>query len=663
MLYFIILMTCFTNTQFWLTQSLASLYRKPRLLSSLHQILESVSIVSHSIKHERKLEVVRMSNANPHSYLISGSGVWNVCVIDNIDFKQKSFAWGNIYDVTRSTTHAILRLVFQFTLPLNISLVTDETIELNENSFMIGRNKDADDVVQTLGNIIQQFLAFKNNHDGSFAFAQNFNIEIINKKITEIYNINVLCLLLANIVILEARDNPNNDDDVNKSCDQYFKDLNIPDNESIYICCDEAIFRRVMRYYIVNHKVRPLLGQWHTSKDMCSALLVTFSSYGIYNIAAKLGVKFLDKLEQVADYRSTCRVLDLIWNAVGCALYIYSKKNNIDFNTIMEKDNDLVKVWYCFFEWSSYWKGHRIGIRTGNALMQLKCLEAFALLFSTAGKNNYMKSIVQYLSIVAKYPRLQKLLSHIGSVNLTCEGHYYAFDEALETFGVKFIKQNITGNICDNETLKRQIKASQAERERMDLLIGEFTNDITISQTERAVNSRQEELWLLINSLVDAFESQIPTDHLLFKNYKELTSTGYKKLIESYESGKERLMQIYRQEVLHVESINTKGRRAKGVVVTKVKDIQEMNRVNKRRNQIESVSITSQSDFVSNPQPILPEPQNTLTTINNERPIKRTRHTNTNEEIEILNPYLANTNPTDNDTNLTLNALLCISDH
>ena len=295
--------------------------------------------------------------------------------------------------------------------------------------------------------------------------------------------------------------------------------------------------------------------------------------------------------------------------------------------------------------------------------MQLKCLEAFAPLFSTAGKNNYMKSVVQYLSIVAKYPRLQKLLSHIGSVNLTCEGHYYAFDEALETFGVKFIKQNITGNICNNETLKRQIKASQAERERMDLLIGEFTNDITISQTERAVNSRQEELWLLINSLVDAFESQIPTDHLLFKNYKELTSTGYKKLIESYESGKERLMQIYRQEVLHVKSINTKGQKAKGVVVTKVKDIQKMNRVNKRRNQIESVSITSQSDFVSNPQPILPEPQNTLTTINNERPIKRTRHTNTNEEIEILNPYLANTNPTDNDTNLTLNALLCISDH
>ena len=174
MLCSIILTACFTNTQFWLTRLLASLCKKLRLLSSLHQVLESVSIVSHSIKHERKLEVIRMSNANPYSYLISGSGVWNVCVIDNIDFKQKSFAWGNIYDVTRSTTHAILRLVFQFTLPFDISLITDETIELNEDNFMIGRNKDADDVMQSLGNIIQQFLAFENNYDGSFTFCSKF---------------------------------------------------------------------------------------------------------------------------------------------------------------------------------------------------------------------------------------------------------------------------------------------------------------------------------------------------------------------------------------------------------------------------------------------------------------------------------------------------------
>ncbi len=80
----------------------------------------------------------------------------------------------------------------------------------------------------------------------------------------------------------------------------------------------------------------------------------------------------------------------------------------------------------------------------------------------------------------------------------------------------------------------------------MDLLISKFTNDITILQTEYTVNNRQEKLWLLINSLVDAFESQILTNHLLFKNCNKLTFTDYKKLIESYKLEKERLIQIYR---------------------------------------------------------------------------------------------------------------------
>ncbi|RHZ78052.1 hypothetical protein Glove_168g330 [Diversispora epigaea] len=411
-----------------------------------------------------------------------------------------------------------------------------------------------------------------------------------------------------------------------------------------------------MHYYAINSKIRLLLGMWHTSKNMYSALLVTFSSYGIYNFAALLGVKFLDKLEQVVDYRSTCRVLNLIWSAVVYALYIYAKKNNINFNEIINSNNNLIKVWYCFFEWTSYWKGHRVGIRTGNTLMQLKCLEAFAPLFPTAGKNNYMKSVVQYLSIVTKYPNLLKLLHYAGSVNLTRDNYYFAFDEALETFGVKFIKQNIIGNVFDNEILKRQIKAAQTEHERMNLLIV---------------------MWTLIDSLTDAFENPISINHLLFKNCKELTTLGCKKLIESYEQEKQRLIQIYKQEVLYIEPIDTKGRRVKGIVVTKVKDIKE---TSKKRNQTETI-ITNTTPTVSNilissnisttlqsvSSKNLSNPQFTSqiisSTVNKERPTKRTRHIKISEKIEILTQYLANTNPIDNDTNLVLTSLLHISNH
>ena len=118
--------------------------------------------------------------------------------------------------------------------------------------------------------------------------------------------------LLPHIVILEAGDNPNNDEDIFAACEKYIEDLKLVEKETVEICCDEAIFRRVIKLHQKNSRIRPFLGQWHTSKDMCSALLTIFSSYGIYNLAAMLGVKFLDKLESVVDYRSTCRVLDLI---------------------------------------------------------------------------------------------------------------------------------------------------------------------------------------------------------------------------------------------------------------------------------------------------------------------------------------------------------------
>ena len=157
--------------------------------------------------------------------------------------------------------------------------------------------------------------------------------------------------LPPHIVILEAGGNPNNDEDIFAACEKYIKDLELVENQPVEICCDEAIFRRVIKLHQKNSRIKPLLGQWHTSKDMCSTLLTIFSSYGIYNLAAMLGVKFLDKLESVVDYRSTCKVLDLIWLAVACAIYICITEKQIEISQIEEENNDLLKVWYCFYKW------------------------------------------------------------------------------------------------------------------------------------------------------------------------------------------------------------------------------------------------------------------------------------------------------------------------
>ena len=106
------------------------------------------------------------------------------------------------------------------------------------------------------------------------------------------------------------------------------------------IVADEAIFRRLIKCREKWPHIRPLLGQWHTSKDFCSVLLVLFSSYGLLSLASRLGVRFLDKFESAVDYRSTARVLDLIWVAAVIAINIYITKKEILFSEIMEGDEN-----------------------------------------------------------------------------------------------------------------------------------------------------------------------------------------------------------------------------------------------------------------------------------------------------------------------------------
>ncbi|RHZ75100.1 hypothetical protein Glove_217g174 [Diversispora epigaea] len=194
--------------------------------------------------------------------------------------------------------------------------------------------------------------------------------------------------------------------------------------------------------------------------------------------------------------------------------------------------NICLKVWYLYYRWGGIWKAHRMGIRIGNFEIQKDSLAAAAPLFASAAKFNYATAIAHYLATITAYPQLKERLHYAGSFKIPHEESdsqhiCFAFDEALEAFGVKYIKQNINGNTIDEKNLKNQIKACQDERERIDLLISEYLDDKSVSQTERAIKSRKESLCNLIDDL----------------------------------KGLERIKKVYRQEVLEIESKNTQGRR------------------------------------------------------------------------------------------------------
>ncbi len=67
------------------------------------------------------------------------------------------------------------------------------------------------------------------------------------------------CLPL-HIVIFKAEGNPSNDKDIFATCEKYIEDLKLVKEQSIEICCDEAIFHRVFKLHQKNSRICPLLG-------------------------------------------------------------------------------------------------------------------------------------------------------------------------------------------------------------------------------------------------------------------------------------------------------------------------------------------------------------------------------------------------------------------
>ncbi|PKY62807.1 hypothetical protein RhiirA4_529111, partial [Rhizophagus irregularis] len=347
-----------------------------------------------------------------------------------------------------------------------------------------------------------------------------------------------------NVIILNAGDPPSNDSAVHECLRMYLTEIGMENNGNINVVADEAIFRRGISYCKTNQKTKMILGQWHTNKDMMMTLITIFSGYGIFNMAGILGVRFLDKLEKGVDFRATSKVLELIWISVGIAIHIYIKKKKQMLDSILSEENNFVKVWYLYFQWASYWRAHWFGIRWGIFNLQHESLKAFSPLFPVAGKSNYARSITYHIYCIENDPLLRKMLHIAPSVNLTSPGHFFAYDEALETFGVKFVKQNVTRIPTDGEELKLKIKATQLEKERTEMLICDYIGDSVQSSRPHNVQSRKEKIWELAHLLINAFESENPLENPVFEFCNNLNDDGVNQLVTAYDIGIKRLQTI-----------------------------------------------------------------------------------------------------------------------
>lgn len=108
----ILISITFPLLQIWFSTIIISLTRKPKMAGDLTNLLAVLKVLSHCKEHERRLEKERMNKVDPIKRLKKNSYFWNLAVIDNIDFKEKTFFYGNIFNVTCGTSHATLRMVF-----------------------------------------------------------------------------------------------------------------------------------------------------------------------------------------------------------------------------------------------------------------------------------------------------------------------------------------------------------------------------------------------------------------------------------------------------------------------------------------------------------------------------------------------------------------------
>ncbi len=203
----------------------------------------------------------------------------------------------------------------------------------------------------------------------------------------------------------------------------------------------------------------------------------------------------------------------------------------------------------------------------------------------------------------------------------------------------------------------------------MNLLLDEFLGDIVLSTGTRAVNRRQETLWELTKQLIEAFEMVDGTQHSLFQTCDQLTSEGFDKLFRCYEIGVTRLDKIFRQEILHLEAINTKGRRAKDVITTKVIDlksktskIQKKNTHPSNESYAESSTHSTQASILtaiktSTSPPVSSELNSTIEQDTVSKKIKR--HHPSKEEREVLETlFTYDAMPSDTAINSALTILL-----
>ncbi|CAG8817130.1 14842_t:CDS:1, partial [Racocetra fulgida] len=84
---------------------------------------------------------------------------------------------------------------------------------------------------------------------------------------------------------------------------------------------------------------------------------------------------------------------------------------------------------------------------------------------------------------------------------------------------------------------------------RLSMLLAKYVDDVVMSQNTRAIKSRKDSLWSLVEKLTFVFNHPNPTEHYLFENVPEINEEGIKNILSFYETGKLRFQEVLEEDV------------------------------------------------------------------------------------------------------------------
>ncbi|CAG8624904.1 3434_t:CDS:1, partial [Racocetra fulgida] len=162
--------------------------------------------------------------------------------------------------------------------------------------------------------------------------------------------------------------------------------------------------------------------------------------------------------------------------------------------------------------------------------------------------------------------------------------------------------------------IKQKIKAAQSERNRLSMLLAEYTNDIVASQSDRAVKSRKDSLWSLVTKLLSAFNHSNPATYYLFEDAPEISENGIKNILSFYEMGKLRFQKVLDQDVYKIEPRVASGRHAADVSIHTYTQLENVKKQKSKSGNVVQESTIQQNTLALLSEISLPKQTRRITT-------------------------------------------------